>query len=97
MTLQEFRPVPLAETLRRRRFAATESDAAFVRDHPDSPERLAEAERLVREAMYDHALGRLTAAERDRILTLLSFAVDAMRTRSQEESPDFQPQHGTGL
>jgi hypothetical protein len=87
----------LAETLRRRRFEAMQGDAEFVRNHPVGHERTAEAERLVREAMYEHALGRLAAAERDRILAILSFAADSMRASNLEDLADFQPQHGSDV
>ena len=74
---------PLTETLRRRRFEAMQADAELARDHPDGDERMQEAKRLVREAMYCQTLGRITLAERDRILDTLSFAVEAMRPKGE--------------
>lgn len=72
----------LAKTLRHRRVEAMQSDAELVRDHPDAAERMAEAQRLIREAMYQQSLGRITLAERDQIFGALSFAVESMRALS---------------
>ena len=72
-----------------------QSDATLVREHSDTPERTAEAQRLIREAMYEQALGRLTLAERDRVMELLSFAVPAMLAKP-EESDAVPPAHDAG-
>lgn len=87
---------PLAETLRRRRFEAMQGDAELARDHHEGDERMREAKRLVREAMYCQTLGRITLAERDLILDTLSFAVEAMRpqadaSRQEPPTPDGSP------
>jgi hypothetical protein len=54
-------------------------DARLVRAYPACDERTQQAERLIREAMYQQALGHVTLAERDRIIGTLSFAVESMR------------------
>jgi hypothetical protein len=81
----------LAETLRRRRVAAMYSDARLVRAYPDNAERTQEAERLIRRAMYEQALGQITLAERDRIVHVLSFAVEAMRAIPDTEDGECPP------
>lgn len=80
----------LAETLRLRRVETLQSDAELIRDHPDAAERIQEAQRLIREAMCEQALGRMTLAERDRIMdvlsfAVLSFAVLSMRAQSEHD------------
>lgn len=72
---------PLRDALRARRVQARIADAEFIRDYPDSPERREEAERHVRDAMYECTLGHITDDERARILHILAFAVPPL--------PDF--------
>lgn len=66
----------LAETLHRLRIEALLGQAQMIHDHPPGEERLREARRLLYGVMYDHALGRLSDEERERILGLLDFARD---------------------
>lgn len=66
----------LAETLHRLRIETMLRQAQIIRDHPPSEERSREARRLLYGVMYDHALGRLSDDERERILCLLDFARD---------------------
>src|SRR5688500_15083399 len=80
----------LGETLRLRRVDAMQSDAVLVREHPDSAERTVEAQRLIREAMYSRAIGRITDDERDRILDVLSFAIASMQERPADDAPEGQ-------
>lgn len=62
------------------------SDAEFIRDYADGEHKTEEAGRHIREATLQHALGRISMTERDRILDILAFAVVA------QTSPDAQPQ-----
>ncbi len=66
--------LPLHDLLRARRTAALLADAELIRDAPPSTEREDEARRAVREAMLLFSLRRISLAERDRILDILSFA-----------------------
>jgi hypothetical protein len=81
---------PLAESLRLRRFEAMQSNAELIRDHPAAAERMEEGQRMVRAAMLKQTLGRLTHAQRDRILHILRFAVEAMRP--EIDSAPTEPQ-----
>lgn len=65
----------LSDRLRHRRTATLLADAQLIRDAPPSTERDDEARRSVREAMLLFALHRITRAERDRLLDILSFAI----------------------
>lgn len=65
----------LRSRLRERRVLGLLADAEFIRDHPDSPERTAEAERFVRETMLQFTMGAITDEERARIHELLAFAI----------------------
>lgn len=86
---------PLAETLRRRRMAAMYSDARLIRAYPGGDERTQQAERLIRKAMYEQALGHLALAERDRIISILSFAVESMRVVPDTADCKFPLHHDT--
>lgn len=66
---------PLHRQLRDRRVVAHIADAEFIRDYPDCPERIEEAERHVRNAMFEFTVGRITDNERKAILQILAFAV----------------------
>ena len=66
----------LAESLHRLQIEALLHHAQMIRDHPPGEERSREARRLLYGVMYDHALGRLSDDERERILSLLDFARD---------------------
>jgi cell pole-organizing protein PopZ len=61
----------LAELVRQRRAATTNEVARLIAAFPDPDQRHREARREIHMAMIDHALGRLTDAERDRILVVL--------------------------
>ena len=63
----------LHELLRSRHTSALIADAELIRNAPAGDERDDEARRAVREAMLLYTLRTITAAERDRILNVLSF------------------------
>jgi hypothetical protein len=65
----------LGGLLHERHVQARISTAELIRDYSDCPERTAEAERFVREAMLEFTLGRITDDERTKILDILAFAV----------------------
>jgi hypothetical protein len=46
-------------------------NARFTRNWPETPEQLTEAERQIRMAMYQRALGEISEEERDRVLAIL--------------------------
>ena len=77
-------PRPANESLRgllhQRHLQARIDSAELIRDFPDGPERTAEAERFVREAMLESTLGTITDEERATILEILSFAVPPLPT-----------------
>ncbi len=66
---------PLSEGLptiiRQRTVATAIENARLTRDYPGCLEKVEEARRQVRFAMYDCALGHLTLEERDEILAVL--------------------------
>lgn len=64
----------LPEILRNKRTAALIAEAELIRDAPAGDERDDEARRAIREAMLLFTLHRVTRAERDRLLDILSFA-----------------------
>lgn len=65
----------LSDILRERSVAALIGDAQFVRDFPDGGERVAEAQRLLRDALRLVALGRISHDEQRSVFAILSFAV----------------------
>ena len=82
--------------LHERRVKALVADADFIRDQLDTDERMDEAKRHVREAMLQHALGRISIEERDRILDILLFAVSAkafpeIRSETPRDFDDHLP------
>ncbi len=68
-TTQE--PESLAELVRQRRAAATIELAEIIAAFSDLEQRYREARREIYMAMSEYALGRLTDAERSRILAVL--------------------------
>ncbi len=85
-------PVPesLAAILRTQRAEALISQAKLIRDYPESPERTREAERHVREALVQRALGNVTAQEEYRIFSLLSFVMPSDAAEDEERAPIAQ-------
>lgn len=79
----------LRDVLKRRRFTALVADAVLIRDATPGTERDEEASRYVRDAMLLFALRKITSAERDRILDVLSFAIPA--------PADTQPPDGADI
>ena len=61
----------LADILRHHLVEARIENARFTHDHSNPTERAAEARRQVYEVMYESALGRMTAEERQTILDIL--------------------------
>jgi hypothetical protein len=68
-------PNSLRRLVREREMRARIEVAELIRQHGDSDERKSEAERCVRGAMYDRAIGAITDAERAKIFAILDFAV----------------------
>jgi hypothetical protein len=68
-------PPSLAHVLRQRRLEALVAEAQTVRDWPDGPERMEEAQMLIREAMYRCAIDRISQDEESRIFSILAFAM----------------------
>ena len=66
---------PLRSLLRDRHVQHFLAAAEFIRDYPDCPDRTAEAERYVRQAMLDFAVGAISDDERRGILEILAFAI----------------------
>lgn len=64
----------LRAILHGRRTAALIADAELIRDAPECHDRDDEAHRAIREAMLLFTLRKITRAERDCILDILSFA-----------------------
>lgn len=78
---------PLHEVLRTRRTAALIAEAEFIRGAPSGDERDDEARRAIREAMLLFSLRRITRAERDRLLDILSFVA----VHEPQQRPDRPP------
>ena len=66
----------LGETLHRLWIETRVRQAQMVRDYPPGKERTREARKLLYGVMYDYALGRLSHAEREQILSRVDFARD---------------------
>jgi len=66
----------LAENLHRQQIETLVRQAETICAYPPGEERLREAQRLMYGIMFDHALGRLSHAERAHLLGLLDFARD---------------------
>ena len=58
---------PLRSLLRDRHVQHFLADAEFIRDYLDGPDRTAEAERHVRQAMLEFTVGTITDEERGKI------------------------------
>ena len=80
----------LAEILHRQKIDALVRQAETIRLHPAGEERSREARKLIYAVMFDHALGRLSHAEREQILGLLDFARDyhVPENAGREDEPD---------
>src|SRR5262245_58992270 len=70
-------PIMLRALVRERKMQCRFAVAEIIRGCPDGPERRTEAERCIREAMYDRAVGWITDEERQRIFQILDFAWEA--------------------
>ncbi|MCA9123945.1 MAG: hypothetical protein H6822_20485 [Planctomycetaceae bacterium] len=79
----------LASALRQRQFQSLASDAELIRGWQDASQRTAQAELLIREAMYRFAIGRITYAEQTEIFTILNFAMPS----DSYISPDSREAH----
>jgi hypothetical protein len=71
----------LIEVMRRRRVNAMIADALFLRSLEPSDEKTEAVERVIRRAMYEHALGGITSDERTEVFRALEDA----------ESPASEP------
>lgn len=78
---------PLRRLLEERRVQTRVADAEFIRGFPDCPERMAEAERYIRETMISFTLGAIKHEERTRILEILSFAVPPLPANLARPDP----------
>jgi len=92
----------LPEALRQIRFRAMEDRARLIADHLLSEEKFPEARNMIREILYEFALGRLRAEEKQRLLSILQFArstctiepllpLPAYQDEEAEAEPDGQP------
>lgn len=81
----------LSERLQRFRIQSLIHEAEMIRDDPPSQLRQEEAASLVYTVMYQHALGRLSNAEREQILQIVSFARDFHAPQQQEPFPRINP------
>lgn len=64
----------LAQLAHEHQVSALLHTADELSKEPDTPERTAAAHRVIRQAMFEHALRRMMIGERDAILALLAFA-----------------------
>ncbi len=62
----------LAAVLHSREVELLFSNARLIHEYPDSAERERQAERQVRMVMYRAAVGEITKAERDAVITVLA-------------------------
>ena len=81
----------LAETLHRLRIETLVRQAQVIRDHPPGEERSREARKLIFGLMYDHALGRLSPAEREQIMSLVDFARDYHAPNAPRVDDETEP------
>ena len=81
----------LAEILHRQQIEARVRQAETIRMHPPGEEHSREARKLLYAVMFDHALGRLSHAEREQILGRLGFARDFHVPESPEQADETDP------
>ncbi|HPM83877.1 MAG TPA: hypothetical protein PLF81_24390 [Candidatus Anammoximicrobium sp.] len=77
----------LGEALHRLRIETLVRQAQMIHDYPPGEERTGEARKLLYGVLYDHALGRLSYDERERILGLVDFARDYHAPEATKQSP----------
>lgn len=92
-------PFPMTESLsnvlRQMRVESLVQQAEFIRDCWQTEcyrfeERTGEARKLIHAVLYESALGRITAEERQRILDLLQFARTTCIMRPEEPIATYQ-------
>jgi hypothetical protein len=81
----------LSQRLQRFRIQNMIREAEMIRDDPPSQQRSKEAASLIYTVMYQHALGRLSNAEREQILQIVNFARDFHAPEQQETLPRIHP------
>jgi hypothetical protein len=81
----------LSDLLRRFRIETLVRQAEIIRDFPETEERTKEAAKLIYTVMYDHALGRLTHAEKAQILQTVDFARDYHAPPQDASPPGSDP------
>ncbi len=81
----------LKELVRHRRAATTIELAGLIAVFPDVDQRYQEARREIYMLMVDYALGRLTDAERDRVLDILRPACPELFATPPEKSLPEKP------
>ena len=81
----------LAEILHRQKIETLVRQAETIRAHPAGDDRSREARKLIYAVMLDHALGRLSHAERGQILGLLDFARDVHAPESPGQADETDP------
>ena len=84
----------LGETLHRLWIEMLVRQAQLIHDHPPGEERTREARKLLYGVLYDSALGRLSHAEREQILSRVDFvrdhhAPDASGAVGENPAPDW--------
>lgn len=84
----------LAEILHRQQIEGLVRQAEAIRMHPPGEERSREARKLIYAVMFDHALGRLSHAEREQILGGLDFARDYHVPESPGRTGETDPADG---
>jgi hypothetical protein len=78
---------PLDHRLRHHRLASLVAEAELICIHPDRAERIAQAKRLVREAMLDRALGRITPTEQAEVTRIVSRVLPSTQPTPADGSP----------
>jgi hypothetical protein len=81
----------LAEILHRQKIESFVRQAETIRAHRAGEDRSREARKLINAVMLDHALGRLSQAERRQILGLLDFARDFQAPESPGQADETDP------
>ena len=82
-------PNSLRRLVREREMRARIEVAELIRQYGDPDERKSEAERYIRGAMYDRAIGAITDEEREKIFAILAFAVPPAAEPAHVNEPEI--------
>ena len=85
----------LSSSLRRMRIESLFDQAELIRKSYQSDccsfeDRSEEARKMIRAVLYDHAIEKIGAEDRDRLLSILSFATVPCTIRPAEPIPAYQ-------